>query len=266
MDSLTPINLFWTGGWDSTFRLLQLVLNEKRGVQPHYLIDPNRKSLGNEISAQRRIKDRLFKDYPQTRELIFPTIFYEIGDLAEDQELREAYTIFRNFRQGKPLDYQYLWLATYCKQQGIMDMEMSEQNFGDEEYPIGRHIFGTFLEPIAGSRQHRLADAYLGTPVETLFRYYCWPIRSYTRRDMEKEAISGGWADYLYMTWFCHYPVNGRYPCGTCHPCEVTIQQGYPHRIPWWRRLYAQSGLEKVRQLGSGIIRKINPGFHTWRR
>lgn len=264
--SSDSVNLFWTGGWDSTFRLLQLVLNEKRIVQPHYLIDPGRKSLRHEIAAQKRIKDRLFKEYPPIRELILPTIYYEIGDLAEDQELREAYTIFRNVRQGKPLDYQYLWLATYCKQQGIMEMEMSEQNFGDEEYLVDRHVFGTFLEPIEGSRQHRLAHAYLGTPVETLFRYFHWPIRSYTRRDMENEAISGGWADYLYMTWFCHSPVNGRYPCGTCHPCEGTIQQGYPHRIPWWRRAYASSGLENLRKWAATFIRRLNPAFHTWKR
>lgn len=266
METLAPVNLFWTGGWDSTFRLLQLVLTEKKLVQPYYLIDPGRKSLRHEISARRRIKDRLFKEYPHTRELILPTIYYEIGDLVEDQDLHEAYTIFREFRRGKPLDYQYLWLAAYCKQHGISEIDLSEQSHGAAEYPIGRHIFGTFLEPVDGRREHRIADAYLGTPVETLFRFYRWPIRSYTRCDMEEESISGGWADYLYMTWFCHSPVSGRYPCGTCDPCRLTIEDGYPQRIPWWRRLYARVGFEKVRQRAADLARKLNPQFHQWKR
>ena len=39
-----PINLFWTGGWDSTYRLLYLLIVEKKYVQPYYIIDLTRKS------------------------------------------------------------------------------------------------------------------------------------------------------------------------------------------------------------------------------
>ncbi len=31
-------NVLWTGGWDSTFRVLDLVLHQKATVQPHYLL------------------------------------------------------------------------------------------------------------------------------------------------------------------------------------------------------------------------------------
>ena len=31
--------LLWTGGWDSTFRLLSLLLREQREVQPYYILD-----------------------------------------------------------------------------------------------------------------------------------------------------------------------------------------------------------------------------------
>jgi len=39
-DQTEPINLFWTGGWDSTFRLIQLVFVNKKTVHPYYIIDP----------------------------------------------------------------------------------------------------------------------------------------------------------------------------------------------------------------------------------
>ena len=34
------VKLLWTGGWDSTFRLLQLLLLYEKKVQPYYIIDP----------------------------------------------------------------------------------------------------------------------------------------------------------------------------------------------------------------------------------
>ena len=37
--------VLWTGGWDSTFRVLYLVLVEKCQVQTYYIIDPFRWSL-----------------------------------------------------------------------------------------------------------------------------------------------------------------------------------------------------------------------------
>ena len=43
-------HLFWTGGWDSTFRLLQLLLEENKIVQTHYVIR-SEQSTGQEIDT-----------------------------------------------------------------------------------------------------------------------------------------------------------------------------------------------------------------------
>lgn len=43
--------LLWTSGWDSIFRLLEIILIEKELVQPIYIIDEDRKSLKNELNA-----------------------------------------------------------------------------------------------------------------------------------------------------------------------------------------------------------------------
>ena len=43
------VNLLWTGGWDSTFRLCQLILVKRKNVQPYYIIDNKRKSLQKEL-------------------------------------------------------------------------------------------------------------------------------------------------------------------------------------------------------------------------
>ena len=58
-DKTEAANLFWTGGWDSTFRLLQLVVEQGRLVQPYYIIDPNRLSLRHEIKAMSDIEQAI---------------------------------------------------------------------------------------------------------------------------------------------------------------------------------------------------------------
>lgn len=256
------VNLFWTGGWDSTFRLLQLILMHKKLVQPYYLIDPTRRSVLHEIKAQREIKNKVCREYPYTKKLILPTIFHEVGDIDSDEEIANAYS---NVRAIKKIDYQYSWLARYCKQFNIWDMELCEQNLGHLEVIPELRLFSSFLVPIRNSRAAQIAEEFVGTDIQTIFQYFQFPIRGYTRKDMEIEAKIWGWANYLYMTWSCHNPVLGRYPCGTCSPCELTIKQGYAKRIPWRRRLYARSGLEKIRLKIARVIRRINPDFHKWK-
>lgn len=262
-DNSEPVNLFWTGGWDSTFRLLQLVLAQNRTVQPYYLIDPNRQSLRNEISARRKIIDRLFKQYPHTQELILPGIFHEVGDITPNEQVTAAY---RLMRATKDVDFQYLWMSLFCHQWDIHSMELCVEKRSGVVVPPRRLVFGSFLVPVEGSREERMDKAFLSTEVDTLFGCFRFPVRGYTKQDMENEAQAGGWADYLFMTWFCHCPVRGIYPCGTCEPCVLAARKGYGKRIPWQRRLYARLNLEKVRKLGARMARKLDPDFHLWKK
>jgi hypothetical protein len=255
------VNLCWTGGWDSTFRLLQLVLVEKKQVQPFYMIDPKRQSLRNEINARRKIINRLFMEYPHTQNLVLPSIFYEVGDITPNEQVAAAY---RFIRETKDVDFQYLWLSLFCHQWGIQNMELCVEKRSGVVVPPQCLVFGSFLVPVEGSREERMDKAFLTTEVDTLFGCFKFPVRGYTKHDMEMEAQVGGWADYLYMTWFCHSPVRGIYPCGTCEPCVLAARKGYGRRIPWWRHWYVRLGLEKVRAWGAGAIRRVNPEFHKW--
>jgi hypothetical protein len=48
-------NLLWTGGWDSTFQLLQLLFIHRRRVTPYYLVDEESPSLSIEIRTRKRV-------------------------------------------------------------------------------------------------------------------------------------------------------------------------------------------------------------------
>ncbi len=68
-------NLLWTGGWDSTFRLLELLLVKGKVVQPYYIIDADRNSTGMELRTMEELKRRIFAEYPGATNLLRPTIF-----------------------------------------------------------------------------------------------------------------------------------------------------------------------------------------------
>ena len=54
---MQSIDIFWTGGMDSTYRVLELILIEEKKVCPHYIIDLSRASTLYEIKAiEKRLK------------------------------------------------------------------------------------------------------------------------------------------------------------------------------------------------------------------
>jgi hypothetical protein len=256
---IKPVKLFWTGGWDSTFRMLQLVVEHGKLVQPYYIIDPNRLSLRHEIKAMSDIEQAIYHRYPQTRGLILPTISAEVADIAYDAELELAY---QEYLTIKKIDTQFYWMSSFCLQHGITDMEICTETKAN---PRPGQSGSYFLEVVGDGPEHRIADNYKDGVEYRFNKFYRYPIYGMTKMDMKVYADKAGWSDLMSMTWFCHYPVKGRYPCGTCLPCELVLREGLGWRIPWQRRLYANLGLEKLRQWGAKAMRKINPGFHQWK-
>jgi hypothetical protein len=261
-DNSNSTNLFWTGGWDSTFRLLQLVVEQARLVQPYYIIDPNRLSLRHEIKAMSDIEQAIYQRYPDKKGQILPTITAEVNDIAFDDAFDQVYQAY--LQKRKVLDTQFYWMARFCLQHGITGMEICTETKAN---PRPGQVTGSyFLEPVGNGPEHRIADQYRDGIEYQFNRFYRYPIYGMTKMDMKVYADKAGWSDLMAMTWFCHYPVKGRYPCGTCLPCDLVLHEGLGYRIPRHRRLYARLGLEKVRQAASTIARRINPHFHQWNR
>lgn len=65
--------LLWTGGWDSTFRLLQLLHDTDADVQPLYLVDEGRGSTPREIETMRTIRAKIERRWPQVANRLRPT-------------------------------------------------------------------------------------------------------------------------------------------------------------------------------------------------
>lgn len=233
-DSTTgTIQLFWTGGFDSTNRLLELVLEKKLPVQPHYLIDANRLSTGIELLTMMKIKQKLFLEFPFTRQLIRPTLFTDITDIPNNEMISTAY---QTINKLKHLGTQYVWMARYCHNCNLNDMEISIEYLQNGPITL---IIKDMIELFNnnGMSYYRIMKKFQETNEGILFKYYHFPILHLTKTQMYAIAKSKGWEDYIKLTWFCHKPKPGPKPCGVCHPCQLAIKSGLAFRIPLQNRI-----------------------------
>lgn len=225
------VNLLWTGGWDSTFRLLQLLLLQEKIVQPYYIIDPDRLSTGVEIRAMKRIKKQLFAGHAQTRDLLLPTRFKDLFDIHPNQELTVK---FERILKHNFMGSQYEWLPRFCSETGIKEIELSIHR-DDKVHQV--------LEPFvvqSGAEEgtyYRLDGTFQGSDEYELFRFFRFPIFNWTKLDMQNIARKEGFEDFMSLTWFCHNPRANSRPCGVCNPCIYTIEEGLWRRIPLSSRI-----------------------------
>jgi hypothetical protein len=246
-----PAKILWTGGWDSTFQLMQLLLSEKRRVDPYYLIDEDRPSTGIELLTMKRIRARVRELHEPADELLQSTKFFSVFDVPACPTIADA---FEAVRQRWLIGGQYEWLARFCEHHGITGLQLCI-HVDDKAAAVVR--------PLVPAVQHghpRVLDAQsIGTSEHALFKYFEFPILELTKKDMARIAKERGWSQIMQMTWFCHNPRNGR-PCGLCNPCRYTIDEGLAWRVPWPRRFVGklyQYSVQPARELAKTALSKV---------
>jgi len=218
--------LLWTGGWDSTFRLLTLLLREQREVQPYYILDSlhYRPAVPAEREAMRLIRQALLKDWPEAAVRLADTLECPLAGIDADTETQRYYErcLTLGFIGG-----QYEWLARYCRQHGIEGMELSIHR--DDK---ARELLVELISP----NRYQLDPRFAGDCRYELFNVFRFPLFDTTKRQMQSEACAGRFEEIMKLTWFCHRPRRGQ-PCGTCNPCIYTIEEGLGERVPLSGRL-----------------------------
>lgn len=248
------INLLWTGGWDSTFQLLQLLIIYKKPVLPYYLIDEGRKSTSVEIKTMKKIKKIIYKKYPHTVELLYPTQFYAVNDILPNEVITSAYrALLKNTRVGT----QYEYLARFCKQNDIKNIQLSIQ---EHIKPDPTHFN---INSLITKNNCAFQDVYIIDPKfkklneYILFQYFSFPLIKVTKTQMNKITNEKGWKEIMEKTWFCHNPTRNKKPCGICKPCIIAIDEDFGWRIPPVRRIisfYYRNGLWPLKSLVKSIL------------
>ncbi|MFC7295627.1 7-cyano-7-deazaguanine synthase [Marinobacter aromaticivorans] len=228
------VHLLWTGGWDSTYRLLYL-LREGKQVQPHYIIDPHRPSSRHELRAMEAISECINKETEKLSGTLLPTEISEKAASVRSNEIEEAYNaIIKKMYIGD----QYMWLADYCETRGIEGMELGVEN-------------------IPGNNVTKAVNL-VEYPYSKIFGKFRFPILSTNKLEMKEWSEATGTLSIMELTWFCHKPTAGAEPCGRCGPCEAAIKEGMGYRFPLTSRIRYQ--LRIVPRLRS--FAKKFPGFY----
>lgn len=235
--SAVPVrHILWTGGWDSTFRVLSLLATDTTLIQPHYIANPARQSQALEIDAMARIRRRATERWGPR--LLEPRIV-PLEEITVSDEAREAYRQLTRHYQIGP---QYLWLAAYARSIGAA-MELC---IHADDRATG----------IAAALQQRAAggEAMMGGAGGLFGEHFTFPLLALSKLRMSAEAERLGFRDLMDLTWFCQIPSSRGVPCGFCNPCRWTIEEGLGRRVPPGRRFR----LAIYRHL----IRKL-PGFRV---
>lgn len=238
-------NVLWTGGWDSTFRVLDLVINKKEKVQPFYVLDERRASTKMEISTMDKIKSLINEINPDFSNKILETITINRNSIPENNGITNAYI---KLKEKSHLGDQYDWLARYAESVGINNLELCVHIDDTVEGFIKNNV--KLIEE-NNDRYYKLVENTSQKELK-IFSYYNFPLFDMTKLDMEEQARKSGFDHIMEITWFCHSPYKGK-PCGMCNPCKYTREEGLGRRV-------------STPTLTMKLNRKINAKFSRFKR
>ncbi len=215
------INVLWTGGWDSTFRVLYASLVEGMFVIPHYIVDMGRRSSLHELQAIAHVREALRRIDDNAAERIGALAITPITDIPDDAQATVAY---QQMSSIAPLGSQFEWLARYARSRGLKGLELSV-DVDDKAYPF---LEGKVRAIASGGWV--LRDEVAGNE-KTLFSRFHFPLLELSKPQMRSLAQQHGFLDVLEQSWFCFQPIHGK-PCGVCHPCCDAVEEGMGYRLP----------------------------------
>jgi 7-cyano-7-deazaguanine synthase in queuosine biosynthesis len=191
-------NVFWTGGYDSTFLVLYLL--KFGNVQPVYLTFDNasirRKTKNEEIRAMDTIRQSIRSTYT-----LLPTKY--IDNQILDKDIIDAGDEAKEARKGTTSINQYTYMAQYCKDNNFIGQVgiVRNNNYWAEVPLIDK-----------GTTQCRNETRRLYKN----FRFPCIHLSKHEMRVMLNDD------EMLKKTWSCRNPVEG-VACGKCPVCKHRI-------------------------------------------
>jgi hypothetical protein len=225
-----PAKLLWTGGWDSTYRLLELVLLHQRAVQPFY-ISLKRQSADIELRAMKQIKQQLFAAHPETRSRILETIFVEAANIPSRPDAWAALLRLREMGGTRRVGSQYYDFAAAAEHLGLDQLELGihaeEGSFWYDRLKSNVESKDGVCRLVAEPDLEELE----------IFKRFAFPLLTLSKKDMAAKAEGAGFSFILDSTWFCHRPDRRGRPCGFCAPCRLTMKEGLERRIPRVNRI-----------------------------
>lgn len=246
-------NLYWTGGFDSTFRLCEMLLIENKIVQPYYIrfeldndkdliekfkskltkneyangVNPDREitvffrnNRKQELSSMKNIIDYLKKKYPeQSKNLL--SIKYIDSDITDKEFNLNFNKVFYkdNLFPEKRKIHQYYYLFKYAYYHKL------EIDIG----VLGIHRdkkFNFFLENNLDLYEElNSCTKNLRIPFKEHYMYYInYPLFNRTKEELLETSIYYKFDKILYLSWSCWFPNPiTKSKCNKCPMCKERI-------------------------------------------
>ena len=209
-------HIFWTGGMDSTARLIKVLLTTKETVQPHFVIR-HEECTGHEINAQNNVRRAFGRKYPELKSKLLPTAYTNVDLIPRSKEVEAQ---IRKIEEKVVVYAQYHILADYCHAFDIDQVDIVFER--DEDYDPSKPYISDYFEVADPFKSFRIAHG------------------DHTKQSAYNMAKEEGWDDLLKMTSFCRRPGKRGRPCGTCGPCNDTVREGLGFRLTFTARMKAR--------------------------
>lgn len=213
--------VLWSGGWDSTFRVIQLY---KRGItlQPIYIVDSGRTSYEKEIETIQSLSSQIESKFENSKGEILPVKFIQKENIPTNIYYRIIHKIIK-WRRGR-IGKQYYWLACLAK-----EYEGLEQGFhrADRDCLIYFHEVTEIIDETG--KNWVVNPKKMDFFKSQLFKKIKFPLMYISKQGMKEFAEKNGFIDIMNNTWFCHN--SGSKACGKCNPCKQYVIDGLGYRL-----------------------------------
>jgi len=216
-------NVLWTGGWDSTFRVIQLYRLEAT-IQPLYVLDQNRTSSKKELEVINKLIEEIPSRFSQAEGEILPLTLIKRQDIPSNLFIK---LIHKYLRKKEGLGKQYYWLACLAKEYQNQKLEVS---FHKEDLVkfFSKEQLIEIKDETTGSNW--LLNTKKIDFIRThLFSNMTFPLIAITKPEMKIIAENNDFIDLMESTWFCNK--SNEKPCGSCNPCKQYVRDGFGYRF-----------------------------------
>ena len=220
-----PIKVFWTGGWDSTYRICYLTLIENRQVQPYYIQLNIQISKFEEYIMNKIIK--IIRQRTKNPDIIKDTIKMNKNKLLKYSKLPLKNTFNKLGKQGH-FGIQYYWLVHMAKKLNLDNLEVCIEK-SNKPPSHQRDFFIKECNKVGGNYRIKEYNE-LNNKDMVIFKNFSFPLFDITKIKMMHKAMKYNFLDIMKLTWSCFNPVeriskdNKRYKyfgcCGYCSSCK----------------------------------------------
>lgn len=240
------INVLWTGGWDSTYRMVELSRMDAE-VQPIYIKDHTRPSLEIEMETVDRLYKELKND-SRTKAIIHEVKYIEDYDIEDNEEIRFAY---ENIRKSVRIGSQYDYIARLALTYPGIEVGIEKPN---GEFNGCSAAIEKYGELVQHNGVYVIDKTNSSSDCNTLFGNMAFPIINTTELEMVKNIQTWGYTELMKGIHFCYTPRNNQ-PCGICRPCQQKMECGMEMLLP--KRAHIRYKVYTWRVRRGGIISRV---------